>query len=255
YVPAIEYQEKPPRKWRRKVLDFLESKLDKIFLKKTMATSFNSVSDLVIRHYFKDLDDYYSATIPAESGEAVPAKEVIRKRLYDVLYKFRNKKILLLAHSMGTIIAYEVLMENQQKIFIDTFVTFGSPLGQPIILRKFYEELQKNLDLDHKPVVPDNIQSNWFNLSDLEDHIALNYNLNDDFEESSRKISVSDKVVYNNYVYERKRNPHKSYGYLRTPEMAEIIYQFLSRDRSRFTLWMESRWNEVMDKLWARGKR
>ncbi|RQW04342.1 MAG: hypothetical protein EH225_06015, partial [Calditrichaeota bacterium] len=35
YVPAIEYQEKPPRKWRRKILDFLESKLDKIFLKKT----------------------------------------------------------------------------------------------------------------------------------------------------------------------------------------------------------------------------
>jgi len=52
-------------------------------------------------------------------------------------------------------------------------------------------------------------------------------------------------VVYNNYVYQERRNPHKSYGYLRTPEMAKIVYEFLSRDRSKFGFWLSNRISEI----------
>jgi hypothetical protein len=38
-----------------------------------------------------------------------------------------------------------------------------------------------------------------------------------------------DKIFLNNdYVYGDQKNPHKSFGYLRTSEMAEIIRGFLS---------------------------
>ena len=65
----------------------------------------------------------------------------------------------------------------------------------------------------------------------MEDKVAFNYKLNDDFSESSNGLRITDFVVYNTYSSNGQRNPHKSYGYLRTPEVAEKIYQFLTKDQ------------------------
>ena len=67
---------------------------------------------------------------------------------------------------------------------------------------------------------------NWYNFSDLEDKVAINYNLGDDYEENSNRVRAIDKIVYNNYEYQGERNPHKSYGYLRTLELAQVIHDF-----------------------------
>ena len=52
--------------------------------------------------------------------------------------------------------------------------------------------------------------------------------LNDDFEENAAHLRPKDKIVFNDYEYGGIKNPHKSYGYLRTLEMAEIIDDFLN---------------------------
>ncbi len=252
YVPATDFAGKPPSKLRRKVLDFLEKKLDKIFLKPDRSPVFTSVSDLIIRHYFQDLDSYYSQKVKNAAGEGVPVKDVIRDRLTKVLRRHRKNEILLIAHSMGSLIAYEVLSLLDQEVQIDTLVTIGSPLGQPLVTGKFLSEFYPHNRQNSKPTTPENIRRKWYNLTDLEDNVAMNYDLADDFEPNSRQITATDKVVYNNYVHQKKRNPHKSYGYLRTPATAEIIYNFLSRDRSRFGFWLSNRWLEFTEKF--RGK-
>lgn len=251
YTTATEFSEKSPSKWRRKVLDFLERQMDHIFFNKDKSPPFQSVTNLIIRHYFKDLDLYYTATVKAENDQEVAARDVIKQRLSGTLRKFRDKDILLIAHSMGSIIAYEVLCSLASELSVDTLITIGSPLGQPLVMSKFLTEFFPKHENASKPVTPENIRKNWFNLSDLGDHVAMNYNLADDYEMNTAGLGPQDQVVFNNYVYQNKRNPHKSYGYLRTPEFANIIYQFLSRDRSKLGFWFSNRYLELTQKLFG----
>jgi 6-pyruvoyl-tetrahydropterin synthase len=249
YVPARDFTGKPPGKLRRKFLDFLEKNLDRIFMKKDMTASFQSVTDLIIRHYFKDLDLYYTSSVKDKNGEERPARELIRQRLIDILKKYHKNEMMLIAHSMGSIISFEVLKSHENELEIDTLVTIGSPLGQPVVMSKILAEFQKTADEIIRPQTPENIRNKWFNHSDLEDNVAMNYNLADDYDKNSTGIQPEDSEVYNNYTYEQKRNPHKSYGYLRTPEISEIIFQFLSRDRTKFGFWLSNRFVEYSQKF------
>lgn len=248
YVSATDFTSKPPSLIRRKFLDFLEKKLDKIFLNEDMSVKFSSITDLLIRHYFKDLDLYYKTNIQNDNGSGIPAKETIRQRLAQLLKRYRRKDILLIAHSMGSIIAYEVLTEFADEIGVDTLVTLGSPLGQPVVMSKILSEWQKNSEQPEKPKTPESVSRYWYNLSDLEDKVAMNYNLSDDFDVNSKNIGVTDKIVYNNYVYQGKRNPHKSYGYLRTKEIAGIVYEFMTRDKSKLGFWLSNRICELRER-------
>jgi len=252
YVPATNFTGTPPGKLRRKILDFLEKQMDRIFIKKDMTASFQSVTNLIIRRYFKDLDLYYSSSIKNEDDQETPARELIRQRLIDILKKYSNKEVLLIAHSMGSIIAFEVLELLKYELDIDTWVTMGSPLGQPVVMSKILAENHLAENEKVKSRTPENIQNRWFNLSDLEDNVAMNYNLADDYGVNSRGIQPEDSEVYNNYTYGQKRNPHKSYGYLRTQEISEIIYQFLSRDRSKFGFWLSNRYVEYAQKFFEK---
>jgi hypothetical protein len=97
---------------------------------------------------------------------------------------------------------------------------------------------QKNTAHLTRLQVPENITNCWYNLSDLRDRVAINYNLADDYDPNSAGLSIIDKQVSNTYEYDGVSNPHKSYGYLRTPEMSEIIYDFYRRGRSRLSVWI-----------------
>jgi hypothetical protein len=68
-------------------------------------------------------------------------------------------------------------------------------------------------------------------MSDLRDRIALDHTLEDDYQANSRGLRVRDIYVFNDYEMDGNPNPHKSFGYLRTPEMAEIIDGFLEGGR------------------------
>jgi hypothetical protein len=252
YVPATSIEKKEPNEFRKKVLDFLEKKMDKIFLKRDLSVIFSSITDIIIRRYFKDLDLYYSATCIDENNEKVLAKDIIRSRLEDIIRKHRRKQILLISHSMGSIIAFEVLDRISNDLKIDTFITLGSPLGQPYVMEKMFSELNDKSVKPPKLRTPDSIYKNWYNFADLEDKVAMNYGLSDDYDKNHSGIAPADKIVFNNYVYNQKRNPHKSYGYLRTGDMAEVIYQFLASDRSRFTFWFSNRVIEFLEKIWKK---
>ncbi|MFQ5629393.1 MAG: hypothetical protein ACE5I1_11580 [bacterium] len=240
YIPADYIERKEPSKLRRKVLDFLEKQLDSILLRADLSLNFSSVTDLIVRHFFKDLNTYFCADCQTEQTGSRLAKDVIRERLVQVLAKHKKKEIMLLAHSMGSIIAYDVLTQHVHDFHIDTFVTLGSPLGLPVIMSKIAAEQ----GLQHKGMAklttPENVARSWCNFADLFDKIAFNYDLADDYAPNTHNIHVVDYEVDNNYRCNGSKNPHKAFGYLRTPELAGVVHAFLIRGRPQPMIWLQN---------------
>ena len=176
----------------------------------------------------------------------IDVQKEVRERLRSVIEKHNNKDILLIAHSMGTIIAYDVLTQYIKEFNIDTLVTIGSPLGIPYIVNKIKGEEGIELS-EYKMKTPDNICNHWYNFADKEDLVGMNINLSDYYTENDLKINADSKLVYNDYSINGNKNPHKSYGYLRTPEVANIIYKFLTKDEKSFSKIMKDSTGKTID--------
>ena len=125
-------------------------------------------------------------------------------------------------------------MDRPIKLKIKTLITIGSPLGVPFVISKIAKELHLNNRETQRPEIPFSIQKSWFNFSDLEDKVAFNYHLKDEFLVNEKGVKITDFIVSNDYTINGNHNPHKSYGYLRTPELSEKVYAFLTEKRKSF---------------------
>ncbi len=177
------------------------------------ATGVTLVDDLILEHRFDDLWHYH--------GERHFARQV-RARLAKRLRMFRNHRILLVAHSMGSVIAYDVLRMLEREdppLRVEHLVTAGSPLGLAKIKLKIEDE--------HGAArVPDNVER-WTNLADGEDVVAIMGALESDFAPNRAGVRITDRRVVN--AYRRpggEANHHKSYGYLRTPEFSRVARDY-----------------------------
>ena len=108
YVPSMQSTPPSSRGLKRRIIEFLEEKFSRILLNEDFTINYKSVTDSLIRRYFKDLDSYYS-TKPLPDGATETDREKIRNRLTAVLEKHKGDRILLIAHSMGSIVAFDVL--------------------------------------------------------------------------------------------------------------------------------------------------
>lgn len=238
YARANNSIRNEPSKFRRKVLDILEKQLDRLLLRKDLTSNFSGITDMILRRFFKDLTGYYGGKYQIENHDSEQAKKVIREKLANLLYNHREKEIMLIAHSMGSIIAYDVLVENVDNFQVDTFITIGSPLGLPVIMGKIAAERGLEKKGRQKLTTPENVMRNWCNFSDLNDKITYNYNLADDYDQNTRKVQAIDYIVSNDYEIDGAKNPHKVFGYLRTPEISRVIREFLSRGESEARIWL-----------------
>ncbi|MEJ2195856.1 MAG: hypothetical protein P8X73_13495 [Ignavibacteriaceae bacterium] len=205
--------------------------MDKFFLNKDLSINYSFISDTIIHKYFKELEIYYKEERYDTNNIKRAAKDLIRTKVVEVLNKHKQDNIMFIAHSMGSIIAFDVLTFMIPDIEIETFVTMGSPLGLPIIMSKIAEEKNMKEHIMEKLETPPGVKRNWFNFSDLEDNVALNYDLGDDYSANSNGVTATDITVNNNYEMNGVRNPHKSYGYLRVSELSEVIYDFLNKEK------------------------
>lgn len=217
-----------PRQLKAQVLKFLEEHLDRLFLRRNLSEKFPGASAKIIEHYFSELNTYYTDECRSLENEDCSAKAVIQARLLNTLREFAGYKIMLLAHSMGSIIAFDVLWDPSVDSSIDTFVTMGSPLGMPpIVARNFVAQKALHPGL-LRPGAPECITAHWYNLSDRRDTIALDHTLRDDYGSNQKAVKAIDLLVRNDYKANGETNPHKSYGYLRARETAGIVDAFLS---------------------------
>jgi len=132
--------------------------------------------------------------------------------------------ILLIGHSMGSVIAYDVLWELTHRhgnpVEIDLFLTMGSPLGQ-----RFMQKKLSGHDKTGKNRYPGNIRR-WRNLSAVGDLTAIDPWLAKDFAamiELGLVDAIEDEEVLNYFRLDGELNVHAEYGYLVNEKTAHTI--------------------------------
>ena len=128
-----------------------------------------------------------------------------------------GRPVLLLAHSMGSVIAYDALWElsrnesNPESKAVSLLVTLGSPLGQNTVQRHLFGRKKKG-----KERFPSNIHD-WINIAAIGELTAIDRRLKNDFGEMVNLGLVKDIVdheVFNYYHMHGNLNVHAEYGYL-----------------------------------------
>jgi len=232
YVPGPrDWRETNPSRFKKGLLNTIDALFEHVFMTENRVFNFDRLGDYILRKKFRDLELYYHKGNVGLNQVGLHAQNMIRETLARVLKAHRRKEIMLISHSMGTVIAYDVLAQLEPELPIHTLITLGSPLGLPTIMKKIYSEQGRDFTREKTLPTPENITNQWLNFSDLDDHIAMNYTLRDDFAPNSRGVAPEDVIVKNDYEFRRKPNHHKSYGYLRTPELARVIRDFSAGGR------------------------
>jgi hypothetical protein len=146
---------------------------------------------------------------------------------------------------MGSIIAYDVLRDLgrvNSGFEVAHFVTIGFPLGLPHVKVKIMEEKSYDKKVSHRVHTLFIVSQYWTHFADRLDPVALDSPLSDDYSKNGQGIRVKDDLVLKDYRKpktgnsgategerdpEGKHNHHKSYGYLRTPELSELVKEFI----------------------------
>jgi hypothetical protein len=174
----------------------------------------------VIRHIQIETRRYFQN----ENNIASEIRELLKQELRPMLTA--NEEVLLIGHSLGSVIAYDTLWElshlEQLPGKIDLFLTLGSPLGMNYVQRRLMGADQKD-----KKQYPNNIR-HWVNISSVGDITALDREFRDDFShmlEYGMVESIEDhsEAIYNFFRNEEGLNVHRSYGYLVNPAVGYII--------------------------------
>ena len=173
---------------------------------------YSAVRQAVLKAKLQDLFQYYN-------DEAVRTE--LRGRLEESLLlanRTGETRLMVISHSMGTIIAYDVLREIGRKypnFRVQHWITIGSPLGMATVKHNIEQEY----DLARTPTVV----GRWSNFADRRDPVAIDTSLTDDYAPNADGVAVVDHAVINDWAKLR----HKSFGYLRCPEVSEAIREWL----------------------------
>ena len=227
--------------FRQKALEYLEKYSKKILVNGVLSLNIPSLTEFFIHRHLNDLEEYYSKSYTLIGNKKRLVREVIIERLVKTLQKHGRKRIFLVAHSMGSIIAYDALKYYVPEIKIEVLATIGSPLGQEYVINK----IQTETTSEGREIflVPENIRKGWYNFADTEDQVAINHELSKIYKENFGGIKINDILVQNNYKISEIRNPHKSYGYLRTPEFSDLLNSFLIAKRFDLFSWIKKLFN------------
>ncbi|HHQ14998.1 MAG TPA: hypothetical protein ENK16_08200 [Chromatiales bacterium] len=136
-----------------------------------------------------------------------------------------GQRILLIGHSFGSVIAFDVLWQlsrEQRATFrLDTFLTLGSPLGMKFVRHRLLGARAHGLER-----YPDNIRR-WVNLAAIGDLTALERRFARDYRPMLRHglvECITDNLQLKNYFRgPNGLNVHKCYGYMINPETASVV--------------------------------
>ena len=165
-----------------------------------------------ISRYFNDTDNVASKI-----------RDLLKQTLRTMLEK--QDDVLLIGHSLGSVIAYDTLWELSHQEGVKgkvDFLTLGSPMGMNYIHRRLL-----GMNGHQKKSYPELIRR-WVNLSAEGDVTALNQHINETFQpmlELGLVESVEDHChgIYNYFRSDEGLNCHRSYGYLVSPAVGSII--------------------------------
>ncbi len=135
-----------------------------------------------------------------------------------------GRPIMLIAHSMGSVISYDSLWEMTHKTGdrarVDHLLTLGSPLGQNYLQKRIFGH-----DQHDEARYPHNIR-HWSNLSSIGDLTAIDRVLRNDFAEMLELglvEAIEDVDLLNYFRLNGKLNVHSEYGYLVNETTGRVI--------------------------------
>ncbi len=139
-------------------------------------------------------------------------------------------RVLLIGHSLGSVIAYDTLWElthvDESEGRVDLFITLGCPLGSRFVAHRVRGAARSGV-----PRYPGNIRR-WANFSARAEMTALHPELFPYFGEMvdlGLLESLEDHAdIYNHFRGPLGINPHKSYGYLVNAAVAGCIADWLA---------------------------
>jgi len=205
---------KEANSWHRKLDHFAYSVVDHFpFILKLLRGELRSTAEETKRYFENDNG--------IASNVREQLKEVLRPLLED-----EDDRVLLIGHSLGTVIAYDALWTLSQLEYlpgkIDTYITLGSPLGMRYVKRRLLGSNRAG-----KQKYPDNIRR-WINVAAEGDVTALDRSFSEDFGEMvtlGNVESIEDHCdgIYNYFREKEGLNCHRSYGYLVNPIVGKTI--------------------------------
>ena len=161
-----------------------------------------------VRNFYREVSGYLHGT-PGMADE-------MRARLRDAI-KRHDGPLVVLAHSLGSIIAFDVLSEPELAGRGVSFVTVGSPLG----LGPAQDHLRTWRG--SRPIeIPGSIAF-WRNLQAAGDPVAVGTGLDDLRDDYAPSLRVHATEVRNEAEWH-----HALSGYLETPEVRDTIYARLA---------------------------
>ena len=134
-----------------------------------------------------------------------------------------GRPVLLIGHSMGSVIAYDTLWqmsrESREEGRVD-LLTLGSPLGQRYIQRGLEGRNESGARR-----YPDNIRR-WVNIAAVGEMTAVDMAVRNDFSNMialGLTQDIEDIEVYNYFRFHGVLNVHSEYGYLVNEATARVI--------------------------------
>lgn len=163
----------------------------------------------------------------------------VRLRLTDILKQAfdDDDEIMLVSHSLGTIISYDNLWKFSHygeyrhqygsKKKIELFVTMGSPLGDETAKQHLKGKKSSG---NHK--YPHNIKR-WVNIAAEDDYISHDSRLKNDFKKMYKAGLLEEPVkdiypVYNLTVRNESPNAHSAIGYLINPKFIDLLSEWMN---------------------------
>jgi hypothetical protein len=135
-----------------------------------------------------------------------------------------GRPILLIGHSMGSVIAWDSLWQlahnDRNPVDVDLFMTMGSPLGQRFMQRRLQGSKESGATRYVSGI------RRWVNLSAIGDLTSVDPILADDFApmvDLGMVESIEDHQVHNYFRLDGVLNVHAEYGYLANDVTAKLV--------------------------------
>lgn len=205
--------------------DIQEAKSWNIWLSRFMLTLADHIPLLIrllpeeVRSTAHEIDRYLDNT----GDVARKIRELLKQTLRPMLE--HQAEVLLIGHSLGSVIVYDTLWELSHQEGLKgkvDFLTLGSPMGMHYIERRLL-----GMSGPGEKSYPALIR-HWKNLAAEGDVTALNQDFNESFHamlELGLVESIEDHChgIYNFFRSDEGLNCHRSYGYLVNPAVGSII--------------------------------
>lgn len=128
----------------------------------------------------------------------------VKARLLEKIEESQEEEIVLVGHSLGSVVCFDVMQNLDTKYSISRFIFLGSPLGIPVFY-DFFSNRSK----------PQSLKGDWVNFYDIDDFVAAYLLKNPPYAINPEILNVRAKTQY--------FQPHFIVGYLDDALVAQKI--------------------------------